>query len=366
MKKILISGYYGFNNIGDESVLRTLIHSLRTKLDDIEITVLSQNPADTAEKYSVISRNRMSIPAIFRSIRECDLLISGGGSLLQDATTKRSILYYLFIIRLALLFGKKVFIYSQGIGPINSAFNRRLTAACLKKTHGIVVRDELSKRLLCEIGVPEERICVTSDPVIRLEKASKAKGLELLAEEGCALEPGRLTIGWVIKDRGTGSAFAREIKKCVEWLSDEYGADSVLIPFHYEQDLSVAEAISEQMDGRARHLRKKHLSDDMLSIIGNMDLLVGVRLHSLIYAAVMGVPMIGISYDPKIDSFMASVGLSPMSSVAGFTLEAFKTAFAQTMSDRQAQLETVENALSELVSKLDRNEELIKQILSGE
>ena len=91
MYKILISGYYGFNNIGDESILRTLIDNLREKLPGVDITVLSQDPAQTSAKFAVKSARRMSLRDIFRCVRRCDLLLSGGGSLLQDATSGRSV-----------------------------------------------------------------------------------------------------------------------------------------------------------------------------------------------------------------------------------------------------------------------------------
>ena len=97
-----------------------LIDNLREKLPDVDITVLSQDPEQTAEKFGVKSVRRMSLPDIFRAVGWCDLLLSGGGSLLQDATSGRSILYYLFILGLAQLLGRQTFIYSQGIGPIAS------------------------------------------------------------------------------------------------------------------------------------------------------------------------------------------------------------------------------------------------------
>ncbi|MEG2198991.1 MAG: polysaccharide pyruvyl transferase family protein, partial [Anaerovorax sp.] len=84
MYKILISGYYGFNNIGDESILRAVVDNLKNKLEDVTITVLSQNPKSTAEKYEVHSVDRKSIWGILKSVKKCDLLVSGGGSLLQD------------------------------------------------------------------------------------------------------------------------------------------------------------------------------------------------------------------------------------------------------------------------------------------
>ena len=88
MVRILISGYYGFNNIGDESILQAVVDNLRGKLSDIEVTVLSQNPDFTAQKYEVHSVNRKSVKDIVKAIKNCDLLISGGGSLLQDVTSK--------------------------------------------------------------------------------------------------------------------------------------------------------------------------------------------------------------------------------------------------------------------------------------
>lgn len=133
MVNILISGYYGFDNIGDESILRTLVSSLREHIPDCSLTVLSHNPASTREKYGVEAVERMSPMAILRAVKKCDMLISGGGSLLQDVTSSKSLHYYLSIIRCAQFFRKKVFIYSQGIGPIDRPGNRRAAAKALKK-----------------------------------------------------------------------------------------------------------------------------------------------------------------------------------------------------------------------------------------
>ncbi|MDE7244702.1 MAG: polysaccharide pyruvyl transferase CsaB [Oscillospiraceae bacterium] len=363
MYKILISGYYGFNNIGDESILRTVIDNLREKLPDVNITVLSQDPAQTAEKYGVKAARRMSVPDIFRSVRRCDLLLSGGGSLLQDATSGRSILYYLFILRLAQLLGKQTFIYSQGIGPISAPRNRRLTCRVLRRTDGIVVRDAKSRDLLLEIGVPAKLVHVTADPVIRVKKPDLTQGSAILAREGCPKREGRLTIGWAVKARKPNKTFLQEVEKCILWLREEYNADSVLIPFFHDEDVSVCKAVAERLEGQAGCLRQKYLSEETLSIIGCMDVLVGVRLHSLIYAAVMGVPMIGVSYDPKVDSFLASIRRPTHFTVNNFTLEGFQTVFRETLRDREAICDTTARCLDGLISSLDRNEELIRSLM---
>ena len=365
MYNILISGYYGFDNIGDESILRTLITSLREKIPDCSLTVLSHNPASTREKYGVEAVERMSPGAILRAVRQCDMLISGGGSLLQDVTSSKSIHYYLFIIRLAKLLGKKVFIYSQGIGPIDHAFNRRATARALKKADGIVVRDERSAKLLEQIGLPQERIVITADPVIRMKRPDRTVGREILARAGIKKD-GRLTVGWAIREKNRDSTFVREITECIRWLRENYDAESVLIPFHYEEDREVCSVIAERTNGAAKCLSEKYLSEDMLSIIGNMDVLVGVRLHSMIYAAIMGVPIIGVSYDPKCTAFLNSVGLDSLSTRETFSAEAFKAEFARVLETGKEQTAAVAENMRRLQKELDTNEEMIRDIMEGQ
>ena len=360
MYNILISGYYGFDNIGDESILRTLITSLREKIPDCRLTVLSHNPASTREKYGVEAVERMSPKAILRAVKRCDMLISGGGSLLQDVTSSKSIHYYLLMIRLAKLLRKKVFIYSQGIGPINHAANRRATARALKRADGIVVRDEKSAKLLEEIGIPHEKIVITADPVIRMKQPDKTVGSEILARAGIG-QNGKLTVGWAIREKNKDSAFVREVAESIRYLKETYDAESVLIPFHYEEDREVCTFIAGQTG--AKCLTEKYLSEDMLSIIGNMDVLVGVRLHSMIYAAIMGVPIIGISYDPKCTAFLGSVGLNQLSTRETFSAEAFGAEFSRILKTGNEQTAIVAENMSKLQKKLDTNEEMIRAIM---
>ena len=108
MSKILISGYYGFSNAGDEAMLTAIIEALRAERQDVEITVMSGKPEITAEKHGVNSIHRFNPLQIFKAMLSADLLLSGGGSLLQDVTSKRSILYYLSILLMAKLLGKMV------------------------------------------------------------------------------------------------------------------------------------------------------------------------------------------------------------------------------------------------------------------
>ena len=357
MYKILISGYYGFHNIGDEAVLRCVTEQLRKTVPDAELTILSNDPQDTREKYHVNSIPRMHFSEVFRAIRKTDMLISGGGSLLQDVTSHISILYYLMIILLALLFHKRVFIYSQGIGPINSRLNRKLTGFLLKRVDGIAVRDEKSARLLGELGIPAEDIIVTADPVLRLHRADPASGREILQKLGIDRGSGRPLVGWAIK--AGDERFLEEVARSVRYLKEKYNADSVFIPFHYEQDAKVIDALSERLGKSAYYVTDKHLIDEMLSIIGNLDLLVGVRLHSLIYAAVSGVPMLGISYDPKIDAFLESISRTCISNVEEFSLEKFVPAVEQVLENQEETLARTNDRVEALRQRLELNEQMV-------
>lgn len=365
MYKILISGYYGFNNIGDESILRAVVDNLKEKLDDIEITVLSQDPEGTREKYDVKSVNRKSLKSIINAVRKCDLLVSGGGSLLQDVTSKKSILYYIFIMWMAYLFGKKVFIYSQGIGPINSVFNRKLTQRTLSKACGIVVRDEQSKDFLAEIGVDKSKVVVTADPVLRVKPAPLELGQAILRAEGVPMDDGKLTVGFAIKERKLDSAFIDEVCEAIDRISEEYDAKIVLIPFHFSEDIKVIDELEKRLGNRVYTVKKKCLTDEMLSIIGNMDILIGVRLHALIHAAIMDVPMIGISYDPKINSFLRSIGMRAVSSVYDFNCSYFMEEFRRTLENSEEMRSRVRERLVGLTKALDNNEELIKKIMEN-
>ena len=363
MNKLLISGYYGFNNIGDESILSAVVDNLKEKLDQIEITVLSKDPVSTMDKYGVHAVNRKSVIDIIKAISKCDILISGGGSLLQDVTSKRSIFYYLFIMWTAKILGKKVLIYSQGIGPINSVFNRKITYRILSKTDGIVVRDDASKELLVEIGIPGDKIVVTADPVLRIKPVSLEAGRKILENEGFIKNPEKTTIGFAIRERKVDSKFVDQLCISMNRLIEEYHVEIVLIPFHYSEDMGVIDEIKKRLENRVFVIRHKYLTDEMLSIIGNMDFLVGVRLHALIHAAIMEIPMIAISYDPKINSFMHSIGLRAMCSIYDFDNEYFIEEFEKTWRNRVKVKNKVREKIQVLIKRLDMNEEIIKELM---
>lgn len=335
-------------------------------MQDIELTILSHDPEDTAKRFDVRAVDRMNPFAILREVKRCDLLISGGGSLLQDITSQRSLMYYLFLINLAHRMGKKVFLYSQGIGPLLGPKNQRRTYRALSQVDGIVVRDQRSKDLLAEIGLDVSEVFVTADPVLRAKRPDLRQGEVILQKEGCPPKaPGRIRVAWAMKQVVGQDDFLLQQEAAILWLRQERNADVVLVPFHEQQDVPVAQKICQDLGDGVTMLKGHYLSEDLFSIVGNMDYLVGVRLHSLIYAAVMGVPMLGISYDPKIDSFLRSLGMSPVSSVEAFTPELFAQKFDRTQTMREEVTAVINTNVLQIKQTLNVNEQLIADLLKG-
>ena len=169
---IVISGFYGLGNTGDEAILEAIIYNLRHELENPDITVFSLSPEKTAHEHSVHSIYRgwrHDFKAKIKALRKADLLISGGGGLLQDNYPTRFLFgplpYYLLIVLLAKLCGTKVMFFSQGIGPVNSTWGKILMKGLANLADFVTVRDQYSKDLLIELGVTRPETVVTSDIV---------------------------------------------------------------------------------------------------------------------------------------------------------------------------------------------------------
>ena len=181
MTKYVVSGYIGFDNFGDEAIAGVLTNYLK-KNGAEKITLISSNPEKTSKLYDV---NSVGMLDFIKPIMESDVLISGGGSLLQDITSLKSLLYYLSIILFAKAMDKKVIIFAQGFTPFRTKIGKFLTKFTLKKCDKITVRDLKSQELLKNLGINSELI---SDPVFGIEISNQENhagvGVQLRNFEG--------------------------------------------------------------------------------------------------------------------------------------------------------------------------------------
>lgn len=305
--RVVLSGYYGFHNVGDEAILQAIIEALRTEKRDIEITVLSNNPEYTKKTYGVDAVNRWKLGQVIKAIAAADGVISGGGSLLQDKTGLKSVPYYTGIMMIARYLRKPFFVYAQGIGPLEKSISRKLVKFAVTKANFLSVRDQESFDLLRTVGVGGQ-IELVPDPVMGMEYK---KGLNhaWLEKEGLVGESEESFITVAIRDWPSPS-FPDFKKKIVEVLDrcSTVGYKVVFLPMHGEHDDAFSREIMAAMKNNAFIFPYNASIEEKISLIGDSSLLIGMRLHALIFAAIAHTPMVGISYDPKIDSFIKQVG----------------------------------------------------------
>ncbi|EGO62313.1 polysaccharide pyruvyl transferase CsaB [Acetonema longum] len=359
MTKVVLSGYYGFTNSGDEAMLAAIIHDLRVIDPAVAVTVISGHPADTEDRHKVKAIYRLDMIEIVRAISRSDLLISGGGSLLQDVTSDRSLYYYLSIILLAKTLGKRVMLYGQGIGPLAGDLARRVTRHILNLTDLITVRDKGSLDELEALGVIRPAIELTADPVLSMEPADKAAGRTILEENG--LMPGSPVVGFFVREWQDLDYYKQVLAVVADRLVTEYGVRILFVPMQ-QQDVAAAEKVAVLMQQPAVVMGQSCPVSQMLSLVGNLDMLIGIRLHALIFAAVMHVPLLGVSYDPKISRFLESLGEPSPPDLHTVSAENLLARIGKMWSVRKEINRARESCMAELRSKAFRNAQLAMQL----
>ncbi len=322
MKNVLISGYYGFNNTGDEAMIETM--SILLAKRNYGLIVLSSNPEKTKESYNVQAYNRYKISEVIKAIRKADIIVSGGGTLFQDITSKKSIWYYLGIVKIAHLLHKKVCVAYQGMGPIDTKMYRRMTKRTLNKkfVRLVALRDKNAMEYAKEIGIKEDKITFSSDMVFMMEPPAKERCMKILRDNLHGYKDGQVLIGLSVrewKDKDRTDLFAELADKLVE----KYNARIVFFPFHKPKDAEISKIIIHKMkhEESAVLIPNRYLPSEILGTMGLMNVNIGVRLHSLVFSAVMNVPTIGISYDPKIDGFLEMINMTPVCTYEDISVE---------------------------------------------
>lgn len=300
---VVLSGYYGFDNVGDEAILFSIINALKNLQPEIEITVLSNKPESTRETYKVNAVNRRNIKEIARAIKKADGLISGGGSLMQDRTGIKSIPYYAGIIKLAKLHKKPVFIYAQGMGPMRRSLSKWIVKHTLNKVENITVRDQDSRGLLKEIGV-KQLSSIVPDPVLGLDSSNFINNWK----KAHNLEKPIITVS--VRKWETNTPYKKRIAKCLDQLVQQ-GNTVVFVPMHGKQDEETSKETAALMQEKSLISPADASIEQKIALIGESKLLIGMRLHSLIFSAVTYTPFAALSYDPKIDAF-ASICEQPV------------------------------------------------------
>lgn len=318
---VLISGYYGYKNTGDDSLLKAIVQNLKEQKPDIKITVLSKIPAETAVQYGVSSIHRYNIFKIISLMKRTRLLISGGGSLLQDVTSTQSYKYYSFIIKTAMRYGARVMVYANGIGPLCSEKNRIDCKKVLDRVDKITLRDEQSLRELENLGI-ENKAEVSADPAFSLKPIC----MDETNDE-------QYFVVSVRKWKNLPEDFADKLAEICNFVKEKYNIIPVFIPMQGWMDNEICNEISKQCGGIV-----KDPFEDVEALIGyikNSRFVMGMRLHTLIYAFGVNVPVVALSYDPKVDAIVRHWNCCKSFDVKNIDVEAIREQITYIMENRQ-------------------------------
>lgn len=363
---LLFSGYYGFDNSGDDAILYAIIQEVRKRNPNIPIQVLSYNPGRTHEIYQVSTAQRFYLPALIRAIKNCNLLISGGGSLLQDVTSSRSLYYYLGVITLAKLFNKKVYIYANGVGPIHKKINRKLTQWVLNKADLITLRDEDSFELVRELKVKKPKLEITSDPVYALDNIDSHRVENILKNEGIPTD--RPYIGVGIRSWKNHDEIIDKLSIALDEIYDRLGIDYLFIPLHYPDDLNFSKKVSEKMRHRntCHMIRGEYSVDEIKGLVGRCELMLAMRLHALIYAVTELTPIVGLVYDPKVKSHLKGLEIEEFVNIDDFEPEDLIEQVLSAYDRRKLSRENLKEKRYQLQRLNQRNVDHIFELLEEE
>jgi len=315
--KLIISGYYGFKNAGDEAILSSMVKNIRAKRPQFDMTVLSANPLQTSHSYHVKAIHRMKLFQILKCIANADIFISGGGGLLQDSTGRGlSILYYLGLILMAKVVRVPVMVYAQGIGPVKNTFNHLLIRWIFNQVDLITLRDNQSRELLRRIGIDKPAMHVNADPSFLLKKNNFNEilaNIPTLKEFFCG--DNQLIVGISVRRcKGNNDDLKRKFARISNELIRKYKAKIIFIPFHAGEDVSFSKEIIELIEKRDQTylLENNFKPETLITVISRLSFMFGIRLHSIMFSCLMQVPFIALNYDPKIKNFVNNLELSKL------------------------------------------------------
>ena len=302
---LLLCGYYGEHNLGDDALLQVLVSSLP---EPQQLLITARDPAPVlALAPSAQTVNRRSLRRCLRAALRADVLVLGGGSLLQDSTSFSSLVYYLLLMTVARLGGAEVVLWGQGLGPLRRRTSRLLVRTVLPLCKAASWRDQLSFDW-GQRWAPKLPMVLAADPVWQMPARPWLGGDAIVL----SWRPTPLldSAGW------------RCLTEALDRLSADLDAPVIWLAFHHHQDAPLLQHLSDQgllparLKARSSTLVPQSL-EAVSDLVQRARLVLPMRLHALILARLANSPMAALSYDPKVEAAaaMATVPCIPLRSL---------------------------------------------------
>jgi polysaccharide pyruvyl transferase CsaB len=360
MTRVLLSGYYGFGNFGDEALLDVIVEQMRRRFPAAQLEVLSATPNATVARCRVAAASRWDWREVRAAIGRADVVVSGGGGLLQNATSTRSLLYYAGIIREAIRKRRRTMIFAQSIGPLDM-LGRSIVRHFCKGVDRATVRDERS-RALAQRLLPSTPVERTADPVFLYD----AQAENDLAGEG--LESDGAAYAVVSVRRAAAFRDVRGIvSRVVDRLALHHDVRCAFLPLGGAPDAAASTDVIRACKSNPVLLPEAPLRKTA-AILRGAHVVVGMRLHSLILAARYAVPFLAIAYDPKVCALCDDLKypLEPLWKPGAHRLDdaAIDELTDRLVHDREAIAAHLARQRSSLQSAAERNFDVLGELLS--
>ncbi|MBY8873881.1 polysaccharide pyruvyl transferase family protein [Micromonospora sp. PLK6-60] len=311
-----VLGSYGGRNLGDEAILSGLLADLRNQEPNARIIVFSRNPAHTALTHPDVEAvpwegvSRVDSAAV---LGQLDLLILGGGGILYDKEARR----YLRVVRVAQERGLPLLTYAVGVGPLNDGVDTGMVQETLARAIEVTVRDQESRMVLEEAGLVNP-ITVTADPAFLLDPEEFPR--ERLREEG--VPAGTRLVGMSVREPGRAAerldvdGYHRLLAQIADFLVHRIDAHVLFVPMERD-DIRHSHGVMTHMTAadRGRILHNDYSPSQVLGLMRHFDLAVGMRLHFLIFAAMMGTPFLPLPYAGKVFDLAQRLGVPALKGV---------------------------------------------------
>lgn len=300
---VLICGAYGKGNAGDDAILKAIVAQAHEINPHMPVCVMSRDPKKTAYEYGVNSIFTFNIGKMLCAMRRCAVYINGGGSLIQDVTSSRSLLFYLFTLFAAHHAGAGVIMYGCGIGPVNSPANRARAAKVLNTCVDVItLREDDSATELGVLGVTEPEIYLAADPAMTLGAASEARVSAAMKAQG--VPEGKPYLVLCVRNWLAFDLKAPAIAGAANYAYHRYGLETLILPVEVPRDLEAGEMIRMKLDHRPYIIDRRFDPEITIGIITQSRAMLAMRLHALVFAVQAEIPCAGIVYDRKVTGFM--------------------------------------------------------------
>ncbi len=358
--EVLMCGYYGYGNSGDEAILKAICAEVRATGLNARLTVLSRRPDVTQRVCGCAAVDRFKLLAVYKAIKKCSLLIFGGGSLLQDKTSTRSILYYLFVINCAERLGRKVMIYANGIGPVEREGNRRRVRKAVENASVVTLRDADSVRELRDMGVKRADLVVTADPVFDLPPIDCARAAALIEEQGIPTDRPFAAVS--VREWRNTPDFCEKMAEICDGVYKKYGRQIVFIVMQAPADAWISSRIQSMMSCPSYMIGEGLSPEEVIGVLGEADFVISMRLHSLIFAACRRVPAVGIVYDPKTENCLQMLGMPSAGRVETLEISTVLDAVDDVISRKKYYVNMLERRMCSLEDGAHENAERFKAL----